>query len=166
MFQFELFSDKRTTAFKTVQRVKTWESRYDPLYAQSHRPELKNVYTYDQPEPAGIWLDLFKTQNAAILSKYKTTRDFQLSVRDVLAAGASLLEALNEINSRTLVRCDGIQFLLEEIKTLAPEMAQNGNPVLVVMDEANYLTQGCYVQVLSNLFRIFTRIFNYIDMFF
>jgi len=140
-------TDKRTTAFKTIQRIKTWESRYDPLYAQSHRPELKNVYTYDQPEPAGIWLDLFKTQNAAILSKYKTTRDFQLSVRDVLSAGSSLLDALNEINSRTVVKCDGIQFLLDEIKTLAPEMARNGNPVLVVMDEANYLTQGCYVQV-------------------
>ena len=26
-------------------------------------------------------------------------------------------------------------------------MARKGNPVLVVVDQANYLTQGCYVQV-------------------
>lgn len=26
-------------------------------------------------------------------------------------------------------------------------MAKNGNPVMVVIDDANFLTQGCYLQV-------------------
>ena len=54
---------------------------------------------------------------------------------------------LNEVASRSVVRCDGIKFLIDEIKTLAPEMARQGNPVLVVIDQANYLTQGCFIQV-------------------
>ena len=59
----------------------------------------------------------------------------------------TLLDVLNEIRSRTIIKCDGIKFLLEEIRTLAPEMAKNGNPVMVVIDDANFLTQGCYLQV-------------------
>ena len=66
-----------------------WSSRYDPLLQQgSSRPELINVATYDQPEPIGLWLDLFRTQNEHILKKYKTTRDFQLTVKEMVPAGS------------------------------------------------------------------------------
>lgn len=80
--------DIRTTAFKRMIPKKTWDSRYDPLSKDSSRPELRNVSTYDQPEPAGIWLDLFRSQNEHILEKYKTTREFKLSVKESMPAGS------------------------------------------------------------------------------
>lgn len=123
----------------------------------SHRPELKSVITYDQPEPAGIWLEHLKALNSHILQKYKTTRDFQLSIKETLPAGSTLLQAVNEALSRSIKRCDGIKFIIEEIKTLAPEMAKTGNPVLVCMDQCNYLTQGCYVVVYDDPEKIRTH---------
>jgi len=79
--------DILVTAFKTIQHVKEWGARYDPLSKDSSRPELRNVPTYDQPDPAGIWLDLLKKQNENILKKYKTTREFKLTVKETLPVG-------------------------------------------------------------------------------
>ena len=43
-----------------------------------------------------------------------------------------------------------MKFLIEEIKTQSEEMAANGMPVLVVTDQANFMTQGCYVTIIRS----------------
>ena len=53
-------------------------------------------------------------------------------------------------NLEQKLRCDTMKFLIEEIKSQSEEMASNGMPVLVVTDQANFMTQGCYVTIIRS----------------
>ena len=63
---------------------------------------------------------------------------------DVIPSGTDLLTIVNEGLSRVRLRCDTMKFIIDHIKEQAPQLAENGHPVLVVTDRVNYLTQGLW----------------------
>ena len=42
-----------------------------------------------------------------------------------------------------------MKFIIDHIKEQAPQLAENGHPVLVVTDRVNYLTQGLWFTVVT-----------------
>ena len=169
--------DILTKAFVTQKGMKEWKVRYDPLMTDgSHRPEIEDAITYDQNHGAGIWLETLKLMNSQYLKEMKSTKvrvtlfRTGLSVfrnglkvtlskplkigqraEDVIPPGTDLLTIVNEGLSRVRLRCDTMKFIIDHIKEQAPQLAENGHPVLVVTDRVNYLTQGWLKTMLTTL---------------
>ena len=96
-----------------------WKTRYEPLMKEGNfRQELDNATTYDQNDPAGYWLQNFKLINDRYLKKLKSTKPFPVSARkeDDIPVGTSLSKIVDEAYSRYPLRCDGMKFLIEQIK--------------------------------------------------
>merc|ERR1712131_96954 len=150
--------DILTKAFVTQKGMKEWKVRYDPLMTDgSHRPEIEDAITYDQNYGAGIWLETLKLMNSQYLKEMKSTKSLKIGQRaeDVIPPGTDLLTIVNEGLSRVRLRCDTMKFIIDHIKEQAPQLAENGHPVLVVTDRVNYLTQGCRVSIIENADKVY-----------
>jgi len=174
--------DILTKAFVTQKGMKEWKVRYDPLMTDgSHRPEIEDAITYDQNHGAGIWLETLKLMNSQYLKEMKSTKarvtlsytgnsffrnglvkvtlrkSLKIGQRaeDVIPPGTDLLTIVNEGLSRVRLRCDTMKFIIDHIKEQAPQLAENGHPVLVVTDRVNYLTQGCRVSIIKNADKVY-----------
>jgi len=146
-------TDIRTEAFVTSKSKKVFKTRYEPLMEEgNYRRLVSDAVTYDQNDPAGHWLQTLKKLNGAHLKKMKSTRPFQLSMdrNEDIPAGVPLTTLLEEGYQRYQLRCDTMAFLIREIKAQAPQLAEQGTPVLVVTDQANLMTQGCYVSIIRS----------------
>ena len=149
-----LRSDITTKAFVTTKRKGEFKTQYEPLMENGNfRPELNNATTYDQNDPAGYWLQNFRLINQRYLKKLKSTKPFPVSARreDDIPIGTSLLKIVDEAYSRYPLRCDGMKFLIEQIKEQTQTLLEMGHPVLVVTDNCNFLTQGCHVTIIRNV---------------
>jgi len=148
-----LRGDIKTEAYQTVKKMGGFKTRYEPLMDEgNYRRLLKDASTYDQNDQAGMWLQTLKLLNGKALKQLKSTKPFQLSMdrSEDIPPGVTLANILEEGHTRFQLRCDTMKFLIDEIKTQSEEMAANGMPVLVVTDQANFMTQGCYVTIIRS----------------